>query len=600
MVERQSTDLQPPSAEVIKPQSAPQVEDKPLPAKHGEAAGGGQDLSLILTGKKLAFVFISMMLAVLLVSLDQTILATALPRIASDFNSFDKQGWISSAFLLTNASFVLVFGQILRIYPAKFVLISTTALFEVGSIICGSSNGPIQLIFGRAIAGVGAAGIFTAMLQTLAQVTRLEDRPRLFACFGVIFALASVIGPLIGGALTDHASWRWCFYINLPVGAVTLVACTLLLKPAPPLGADLSDRSARSLLRQTGQLDWVGAVLALGGVSSLALALQWGGNQKPWDDGAVIACFVVAGVVATILVFWERYLGEKAMTPVSVFSHGATIYAILANGFFGRFALPLLSYYVPVFFQAARHHDATQSGVDLLAFMLATVISIIISGRLVAYFGRYWHILVLGPIPGAIGGGLLYTVTPSTSTATVIGFQILCGVGVGSVMQHALFACQATFKATPRLISQASALVQFFQLLGGTIALAIGQAALSTQLKENFAEYAPTAPLETIEQSPLAIWDLPESEREGAVKAYVKSLNVVWVVVVPIYVLSMISALFIKDISIKPPAKKKEDEEKKLESEPVKKDAEEETTTAIKLEEKSVAPEMAARAEGAV
>jgi hypothetical protein len=242
-------------------------------------------------------------------------------------------------------------------------------------------------------------------------------------------------------------------------------------------------------------------------VTALVLALQWGGNQKPWKDGSVIACFVVAGVLTIILVFWERYLGDKAMVPVAIFSKGKSIWGILAAAFFTRCSLLIFTYYIPILYQAVRHHNATKSGVDILAFMLSVVFSVIISGRLVAAFGRYWPFLVLGPIPGAIGAGLMYTVrrfflpsflllpfppisipvlpplptltllllyqvTPTTKSANIIGYQILLGVGVGTTMQNSLFAMQAEFKDNMRLVGQATSLASFAQFLGGTMCAA--------------------------------------------------------------------------------------------------------------------------------
>ncbi|KAJ7156630.1 major facilitator superfamily domain-containing protein, partial [Mycena filopes] len=167
------------------------------------------DNSTILTGKRLAVVFVAMLLSLFLVALDQTILATALPRIASDFDAFSLQGWVSSSFILAQTVFLLFYGQILRIFPAKWVLISAIVLFEMGSLVCGVAQNVDMLISGRVVSGLGAAGIcaFVAMLQIIAQVTRLEDRPRLFGLFAAVFGVASVIGPLIGGAFTDHVTW---------------------------------------------------------------------------------------------------------------------------------------------------------------------------------------------------------------------------------------------------------------------------------------------------------------------------------------------------------------------------------------------------------
>lgn len=222
----------------------------------------------------------------------------------------------------------------------------------------------------------------------------------------------------------------------------------------------------------------------------------------------------------------------------------------------------------------------------VLAFMLAVVISVVVAGRIVSMTGRYWYFLVLGPIPGAIGAGLLYTVSPTTANAKIIGYQseqfnvvasfsspvltqndphqlVLVGVGVGTTMQNGLFAMQAEFRDNMRLVAQATGLASFSQFLGGTISLAIGQAALSTQLTKNFGSYAPDVPLQVIAESPLKIWDLPADEIQNAVVAYVKSLQIIFIIPVAYFVLGIACALFIKNISIKKP---KEDSKPKEEA----------------------------------
>ncbi|KAJ7645246.1 major facilitator superfamily domain-containing protein [Mycena polygramma] len=317
---------------------------------HDEKVAGPPDPlpGTILTGRKLAIVFVAMLLSLWLVALDQTILSTALPRIASDFQAFSLQGWM------------------LRIFPAKWVLVTAISIFEVGSLLCGVSQ-----------------NIVVGILQIISQGTRLQDRPRLFSLFGAVFGLSSVIGPLIGGAFTDRVTWRWCFFINLPVGGVSVVAVLFLLKASPPLASDPAKRSPRDILDQVLRLDFLGATLVAAGVTCLALALQWGGNTKPWGDKAVIIKVNQPPVEPVLRIRGcygrgvRRFLGERAMTPTSI-SKSRSVWAILAYSFLTRFSLLLFSYYIPIFYQAVRHHSATKSGIDLLAFMLGVVVTVLL------------------------------------------------------------------------------------------------------------------------------------------------------------------------------------------------------------------------------
>ncbi|KAJ7247006.1 MFS general substrate transporter [Mycena rebaudengoi] len=491
-----------------------------------------------------------MLFCVLLVALDQTILSTALPRIASDFDSFKLQGWAASSFVLAQSVFLPFFGQSLRIFSAKSVMLVGVAVFEIGSVVCGAAQNMGTLIAGRTISGLGSAGMFVALLLITSQITRIEDRPKYMGTMGGAFGLSSIIGPLIGGGLTEHATWRWCFFLNLPVGGVAIVAVAFLLKAAPPAGSDPTKRSHKDLLSQVRGIDWIGTVLVAGAVTSLVLALQWGGNIKPWKDTAVIVTLVLAGVIAVIFVLWERRVGDRAMVPVKIFK-SRSIYAIIMFSFFNRFCQLLFSYYIPIFYQVARHHSPTNSGIDLLPFLLAFLITAGIAGFGVSKTGYYYPFLVASPIVLAIGSGLMYSISTSTSNATLIGFQILVGMGVGLGMQNALVAIQVEFKDHPTLLAQAQSVTSFGQFLGGMVGVGVGEPVFAFGLTKYLARYAPDAPAEIIKNAPTAIYsELPAQLVPHVVRAYVDSLRVVFLVGVPAAGFGLLAVLFISNIKI--------------------------------------------------
>ncbi|GAA5856891.1 hypothetical protein JCM9279_007592 [Rhodotorula babjevae] len=520
-----------------------------------------------LKGSKLALVFTGMLLSVFLIALDQTILAPAIPVIASKFDALDQIGWIVSAYFLTQTAFLLLYGQILTLADRKWTYLAAIVIFELGSLICAVAHSVEVLIFGRAFAGVGAAGIFVSVLSIIAEVTRLEDRPKLLGLFGAVFGVSSVVGPLLGGAFTDHVSWRWCFYINLPVGAITVAAIVFILgpQPPPPMREDVAlwterkfarwtagrwSPSRSSLAFRTFALDWIGTILMLGIITCLVLALQWGGVKYAWSAGPVVACFVVFAVlIPTFIGFEWKLAGPSRIMPLEYF-HGRTQVGATLAAFFTMFVLLVATYYLPTFFQATRFHSATKSGIDILPFMLSVVFASGAAGGLISWTGYYWPFLVLGPVFSCIGSGLLYTVDEHSSMAKLIGYQILVGVGVGCVLQNTLIAVQADCKDESE-VPQRTAIVTFGQLVGGTIGIAIGTSIFGTRLGSALREFAPDAPFQLVRNSVEAIPTLPVELQPGVVHAYALALRDVFIIGVAAGGCTSLCALMIRNLNIK-------------------------------------------------
>jgi len=429
---------------------------------------GEDDVQVYPSMPKTVLIMLSLYVSIFLVALDRTILGPAIPAITNQFNSIKDIGWYSSAYMLTSCGFILLYGRIYTFFPTKPVFLSGIVLFEIGSAICGAAQNSVMLITGRAIAGLGSSGVFTGAILIMLNTVPLHKRPLLQGLFGACFGVASVTGPLLGGAFTESGlTWRWCFYINIPLGGVTIVVVMFLL--------DLKEhKPPRKNWRDTiRQMDPVGTILFLPGITCLLLALEWGAADYAWSSPRLVGLLTTFAVLITAFAVWQYFTRNTTATIPARILLQRSIACGCASQFCVGATMLTISVYVPLWFQAIKGVSAFQSGANSLPLVLATVFASILSGGVIQKVGYYTPFMIFGSCCMAIGTGLITTLTIDTEKARWIGYLIIVGIGVGFSMQHANLAVQAILKK--RDVPVGTAMLSLCQTLGGAVFTAVGQ-----------------------------------------------------------------------------------------------------------------------------
>lgn len=388
-------------------------------------------------------------------------MGTAIPKITDEFGGLGLVSWYGAAYFLTFGGFQSSWGKIYKHFPLKATFLTTVVIFEVGSIICGAAPNAVALIVGRAIAGLGGAGISTGGTTIIALSAEPRKRPILMGIIGVSYALAAVAGPLLGGVFSERVTWRWCFYINAPIGALVIVVILIFFR-LPSAKKSPAVPWKEKLL----QTDPVGVVLVAGSIISFLLALQYGGVSYAWNSSTVIGLLVGFVAILAALAVWEYYQGEYAMlTPRLVMQRSlwapASFQFFFAGGYF------LLLYYLPLYFQSVKGASPIESGVDNLPLIIAAGLAVLAGGITVSKTGHAVPFMALGAALSAVGTGLLYTLDVHTPAARWIGYQILLGVFTAFPFQNCLNVVHANVK--PEDVASATSILycKYFYFLRG-------------------------------------------------------------------------------------------------------------------------------------
>ncbi|KAK1598357.1 major facilitator superfamily transporter [Colletotrichum navitas] len=491
-------------------------------------------------GWPLAFLLLGICLVVFLISVNRAILTTAIPHITSEFQSTVDIGWYGSAYLLTACAFQPVFGRVFMLFSVKWSYMLAMFMFLAGSLICGLAPNSVALIVGRAVAGFGSAGVLTGSFVVMAMAVPLRLRPIYTAIVGLTFGLGATVGPLLGGVFTELVTWRWCFYINLPVGGVTVAVFLLFLHPKR------RPRHEQTFFDRFMDLDIVGNVLLLGACVMLFLALEFTAQGEAWSSPRVAGLLAGAGATAAVFAAWQWWKQDGALIPPAVVTQ-RTVAASCVGAFATYGALLIHSYFLPLWFQAIKGESAISSGVDMMPYAATNALFSLFSGVFVSAVGYFVPPAVVGGMIATAGCGVFLLLSPDSPTAQWIGFEILVSAGFGMSIQQGFTAVQAILH--PDDISIGTAAVVASQSLGGAIFVSVGNTLFQNHLLQASAQnMVPGVDIRAVlEVGATAFRDVvPASALPMLLTVYNEALRIAFTAAIPLAGVSAIAACFME------------------------------------------------------
>jgi EmrB/QacA subfamily drug resistance transporter len=487
----------------------------------------------------LLIIYIALMLAILLAALDQTIVSTALPTIVGDLGGLSHLSWVVTAYLLATTASTPLWGKLGDQYGRKTLFQASIVIFLVGSALCGQSHSIFELIAFRALQGLGGGGLIVLTQAIIADIVPARERGKYQGAFGAVFGVSSVAGPLLGGFFVDNLSWRWVFYINLPVGLVALVVIAIVLP--------------RTANREKHRIDYLGALLLAATATCLVLLTSWGGSQYAWGSPVIIGLGLAS--VALGVGWWlsARRAAEPVL-PLRLF--GNRVFTVAsAIGFVAGFALFGSVAFLPLFLQVVRGVSPTISGVYLLPQVIGLLITSVGSGQLISRMGRYKVFPIVGTGLLAVSLYLLSMLSVTTSSLVTNLYFFLFGLSLGLILQVLVIAVQnATDYAD---LGVATSGATFFRSIGGSFGVAVFGSIFSARLTTELAAALSGAHLppgfraSTVEANPTLLRRLPPALHNSVRHAYASSLDRVFLYAVPVALVAFVLSWFLREVPLR-------------------------------------------------